>query len=58
MRGGVYKPRSSPYAFRGLGIEGLKMMHEYCKPHKIKIITEVMQVSQINEMKDYVDIFK
>lgn len=58
MRGGVYKPRSSPYAFRGLGIEGLKMMHSFCKPHGIKIITEVMQVSQIEEMYPYVDIFQ
>lgn len=58
MRGGVYKPRSSPYAFRGLGIDGLKMMHAQCKPHNIKIITEVMQVSQIEEMMDYVDIFQ
>lgn len=58
MRGGVFKPRSSPYAFRGLGIDGLKMMSEQCKPHNIKIITEVMQVSQIEEMKDYVDIFQ
>jgi 3-deoxy-7-phosphoheptulonate synthase len=58
MRGGVYKPRSSPYAFRGLGIEGLKMMHRFCKPQGIKIITEVMQVSQISEMHDYVDIFQ
>lgn len=58
MRGGVYKPRSSPYAFRGLGIEGLQMMHSFCKPHKIKIITEVMQVSQIKEMYDLVDVFQ
>lgn len=58
MRGGVYKPRSSPYAFRGLGIEGLKMMYAQCKPHNIKIITEVMQVSQIKEMMDYVDVFQ
>lgn len=58
MRGGVYKPRSSPYAFRGLGIDGLKMMHEQCKPHNIKIITEVMQASQIEEMINYVDIFQ
>ena len=58
MRGGVYKPRSSPYAFRGLGIDGLKMMHEQCRPHNIKIITEVMQVSQIEEMFDYVDVFQ
>lgn len=58
MRGGVFKPRSSPYAFRGLGIDGLKMMHAQCKPHNIKIVTEVMQVSQIHEMIDYVDIFQ
>ncbi len=58
MRGGVFKPRSSPYAFRGLGIDGLKMMHQQCKKNNIKIITEVMQVSQIHEMIDYVDIFQ
>ena len=58
MRGGVFKPRSSPYAFRGLGIDGLKMMHAQCKPHNIKIVTEVMQVSQIHEMIDYVDVFQ
>lgn len=58
MRGGVYKPRSSPYAFRGLGIDGLKMMHEQCKPYNIKIITEVMQASQIQDMIQYVDVFQ
>ena len=58
MRGGVFKPRSSPYAFRGLGIDGLKMLHEQCKPNNIKIVTEVMQVSQIQEMLDYIDIFQ
>ena len=58
MRGGVYKPRSSPYAFRGLGINGLKIFHQICKTNGIKIITEVMQVSQIEEMVDYVDIFQ
>lgn len=58
MRGGVYKPRSSPYAFRGLGIEGLKLFHSICQSHGIKIITEVMQVSQIDEMVEYVDIFQ
>ncbi|MBA2613109.1 MAG: bifunctional 3-deoxy-7-phosphoheptulonate synthase/chorismate mutase [Bacteroidetes bacterium] len=58
IRGGVFKPRSSPYAFRGLGIDGLKMMHEKCKPYNIKIITEVMQVSQIEEMLPYVDVFQ
>ncbi len=58
MRGGVYKPRSSPYSFRGLGQEGLKMFHRLCSAKSIKIITEVMQVSQIKEMFDFVDIFQ
>ena len=58
MRGGVYKPRSSPYAFRGLGIDGLKMFYNICKANGIKIITEVMQVSQIDEMIDFIDIFQ
>ncbi len=58
MRGGVFKPRSSPYSFRGLGIEGLKSFYKHCRAANIKIITEVMQVSQIAEMHDYVDIFQ
>ena len=58
MRGGVFKPRSSPYAFRGMGIEGLQMFHRICRANGIKIITEVMQVSQIAEMIDYVDVFQ
>jgi len=58
MRGGVYKPRSSPYSFRGLGMDGLKLWYQLAKENNIKIITEVMQVSQIAEMHDYVDIFQ
>lgn len=58
MRGGVYKPRSSPYSFRGLGIDGLKMWHKAAREAGIKIITEVMQVSQIREMYDYIDIYQ
>lgn len=58
MRGGVFKPRSSPYAFRGMGIDGLKMFHRICRANGIKIITEVMQVSQIAEMFDFIDIYQ
>jgi 3-deoxy-7-phosphoheptulonate synthase len=58
MRGGVFKPRSSPYAFRGMGVEGLKMWHQQAKAQGIKIITEVMQVSQIADMYEYVDVFQ
>jgi 3-deoxy-7-phosphoheptulonate synthase len=58
MRGGVFKPRSSPYAFRGLGIDGLKTWYKLARAAGIKIVSEVMQVSQIAEMYDYVDIFQ
>ncbi len=58
MRGGVYKPRSSPYSFRGMGIDGLKTWYTEAKKAGIKIITEVMQVSQIEEMYDYIDIYQ
>ncbi|HEU4719297.1 MAG TPA: bifunctional 3-deoxy-7-phosphoheptulonate synthase/chorismate mutase [Bacteroidia bacterium] len=58
MRGGVFKPRSSPYAFRGLGIDGLKMFHDICSEKGIRIVTEVMQADQIEDMFPYVDIFQ
>lgn len=58
MRGGVFKPRSSPYAFRGMGVDGLKMWYSLARKAGIKIISEVMQVSQIEPMYDYVDIFQ
>lgn len=58
MRGGVFKPRSSPYSFRGMGLEGLKLWYKHAKAAGIKVVTEVMQVSQIEEMHDYVDIYQ
>ncbi len=58
MRGGVYKPRSSPYSFRGLGIDGLKIWHEIAREYGIRIITEVMHTEQIEQMHDYIDIFQ
>ncbi len=58
MRGGVYKPRSSPYSFRGLGIEGLRLWAEQAREAGIKIITEVMMTEQIEAMYPYVDVFQ
>ncbi|HEX8059810.1 MAG TPA: bifunctional 3-deoxy-7-phosphoheptulonate synthase/chorismate mutase, partial [Cyclobacteriaceae bacterium] len=58
MRGGVFKPRSSPYAFRGLGVDGLKMWYNLARKAGIKIISEVMQVSRIADMYPYVDAFQ
>lgn len=58
MRGGVFKPRTSPYAFRGVGLNGLKEVSAQCRQNGILLVTEVMQVSQVAEMYDYVDIFQ
>lgn len=58
MRGGVFKPRSSPYSFRGLGIDGLKTWSKIARANGIKIISEVMQVSEVEEMYDYIDIYQ
>ncbi|MFP4064957.1 MAG: 3-deoxy-7-phosphoheptulonate synthase [Bacteroidales bacterium] len=58
MRGGTFKPRSSPYSFRGHGVEGLKYFSAHCRANGIKVVTEVMQVSQIELMYDYVDVYQ
>lgn len=58
MRGGVFKPRTSPYAYRGGGIDFLKMFSQVCKERGLKLITEVMDSSQIDDMLPYVDIFQ
>ena len=52
------KPRSSPYSFRGMGIDGLKIWYKAAREAGIKIVTEVMELSQIEEMYDYVDIYQ
>jgi len=58
MRGGAFKPRSSPYSFRGLGLEGLKMFSSIARAKKVKVITEVLDVGTIDSMLDYVDVFQ
>lgn len=58
MRGGAFKPRTSPYDFRGLGIEGLKTFSEIATPLGIKLTTEIMDASQIDAMYPYVDVFQ
>ncbi len=58
MRGGIFKPRTSPYSFQGLGLEGLKQLHNVASSKGIGIISEVMDISQIEEMYDYVSAFQ
>ena len=58
LRGGAYKPRSSPYSFQGMGVEGLKIMREAADEHGLLVITEVMEISQIEAMLPYIDCFQ
>jgi 3-deoxy-7-phosphoheptulonate synthase len=58
MRGGAYKPRTSPYAFEGLGPEGLKLFSKVAKNHGLKIVTEVLDVRDIELVEKYTDIFQ
>jgi 3-deoxy-7-phosphoheptulonate synthase len=58
LRGGAYKPRSSPYSFQGLGIPGLELMREAAEKHGLATVSEVMEISQIEAMLPYVDCFQ
>lgn len=58
MRGGAFKPRSSPYSFRGLGLEGLEMFASIAHAKGVKVISEVLDVATIEPMLPYVDIFQ
>jgi 3-deoxy-7-phosphoheptulonate synthase len=58
IRGGAFKPRSSPYSFQGLGEEGLKMMREAADRHKLLVVSEVMEQAQIPLLSAYADILQ
>jgi 3-deoxy-7-phosphoheptulonate synthase len=58
LRGGAFKPRSSPYAFQGMGIPGLKLMFEAARQNGLLVVSEVMEISQIEAMLPYVDCFQ
>ncbi|MDR3772447.1 MAG: 3-deoxy-7-phosphoheptulonate synthase [Terracidiphilus sp.] len=58
LRGGAFKPRSSPYSFQGLGIAGLELMREAADAHGLLTVSEVMEIAQIEAMLPYVDCFQ
>jgi 3-deoxy-7-phosphoheptulonate synthase len=58
LRGGAFKPRSSPYSFQGLGEPGLVMLRDAADRHDLKLISEVMDVSQIELIGKYCDIYQ
>ena len=58
LRGGAFKPRTSPYDFQGLGEEGLKYMREACDLYDLVMVTEVMDTRDIELIAKYTDIFQ
>jgi 3-deoxy-7-phosphoheptulonate synthase len=58
LRGGAFKPRTSPYAFQGLGEEGLKLMRRAADEYGLKVVTEAMDISQIELMEKYTDVIQ
>ncbi|NJR52043.1 MAG: 3-deoxy-7-phosphoheptulonate synthase [Leptolyngbyaceae cyanobacterium CSU_1_3] len=58
IRGGVYKPRTSPYAFQGMGLEGLEILDTIRQRYQMPVVTEVMAISQIEEICAYADMLQ
>jgi len=58
LRGGAYKPRSSPYSFQGLGVKGLKLLSKARKQTGLAIITEVMSEEDVEIIAEYTDIMQ
>jgi 3-deoxy-7-phosphoheptulonate synthase len=58
LRGGAFKPRSSPYSFQGLGEEGLRMLRTAADRHGLKLVTEIMDLSQLAIIDKYTDILQ
>jgi len=58
LRGGAFKPRSSPYSFQGLGEEGLKFLRDVKKETGLKIVTEVMDTRDVRMVEKYADILQ
>lgn len=58
LRGGAFKPRSSPYSFQGMGEQGLRLMREAADEFRLLVVSEVMDHTQIPVMMPYVDLFQ
>ncbi|OGU36667.1 MAG: 3-deoxy-7-phosphoheptulonate synthase [Ignavibacteria bacterium GWB2_35_6b] len=58
LRGGAFKPRSSPYSFQGMGEDGLKLLRKAADQYGLLVVTEVMENSQIDLIAEYTDIFQ
>jgi 3-deoxy-7-phosphoheptulonate synthase len=58
LRGGVFKPRTSPYAFQGMGEAGLKILREAADRHNLRVVTEIMDLSQLDVLLPMTDLLQ
>ncbi|WP_421657569.1 3-deoxy-7-phosphoheptulonate synthase [Leptothermofonsia sp. ETS-13] len=58
LRGGVYKPRTSPYSFQGMGLDGLKILAAVRDRYRLPIVTEVMAIAQIEPVAAHADMLQ
>jgi 3-deoxy-7-phosphoheptulonate synthase len=58
LRGGAYKPRTSPYAFQGMGEEGVRILREAGDAYGLPVVTEIVSAEHIPAMRDYVDVYQ
>ena len=58
LRGGAYKPRTSPYSFQGMGLEGLKCMYKAKQAYNMPIVSELMSEKKLDELEEYVDLIQ
>ena len=58
LRGGCYKPRTSPYSFQGLGLEGLKLLAKMRQDYGLNVITEARDATHIDEIIEYTDVIQ
>ncbi|HJZ89223.1 MAG TPA: 3-deoxy-7-phosphoheptulonate synthase [Gemmataceae bacterium] len=58
LRGGAFKPRTSPYAFQGMGEEGLRILHDIGDKHGMPVVTEVMDPRQVGLVEQWADMFQ
>lgn len=58
LRGGAFKPRTSPYDFQGLGLEGLKILREVANRYDLRVVSEIMTPGDLEVAADYVDVIQ
>jgi 3-deoxy-7-phosphoheptulonate synthase len=58
LRGGAFKPRTSPYSFQGMGMKGLQLLRTAADAHGLLVVSEVMDLTQIPMVMDYVDVLQ